>query len=194
MATENEFPVVLRFFKALSHETRLKLLGLVARRPHSVQELAALLELSEPTVSHHLALLAGLGLVEMRRDGNTHWYALEPDALFRLAQRVLSREAISALADGVSTDGWDRSVLENFLAVDGSLKTIPASRKKRRVVLAWLARQFEEGRRYPEAEVNALIQRRHWDSATLRRELVGHRMLAREAGRYWRLPEAEWHA
>jgi hypothetical protein len=51
---------------------------------------------------------------------------------------------------------------------------------------------FEADRRYPEAEVNAIIQEKHWDSATLRREMIGHRMLARDNGVYWRLPEAGW--
>jgi hypothetical protein len=40
--------------------------------------------------------------------------------------------------------------------------------------------------------VNQILQTRYWDSATLRRELVGYRMLAREKGIYWRLPEKEW--
>jgi hypothetical protein len=62
------------------------------------------------------------------------------------------------------------------------------------VILKWLAEQFEPARRYPEAEVNETIQRRYWDSATLRRELIGARMMAREAGIYWRLPETEWRA
>ena len=56
------------------------------------------------------------------------------------------------------------------------------------------AEVLTEGRRYPEAEVNAILQRRHWDSATMRREMVGWRMLAREAGVYWRLPMQQWEA
>jgi len=76
----------------------------------------------------------------------------------------------------------------------GQLKSIPASRKKRGAVLRWLMRDFESGRRYAEAEINDAIQTHHWDSATLRRELIGHRMLAREKQIYWRLPEAEWRA
>jgi hypothetical protein len=84
-------------------------------------------------------------------------------------------------------------VLRGFVDADGRLHTIPASRRKRGVVLRWLMTGFEPDRRYPEAEVNAIIQARHWDSATLRRELIGHRMLARENGIYWRLPEAGWN-
>jgi len=43
-----------------------------------------------------------------------------------------------------------------------------------------------------ELRVNELIQRHYWDSATLRRELIGYRMLNRSAGVYWRQPEKEW--
>ena len=39
--------------------------------------------------------------------------------------------------------------------------------------------------------MNALIQVHHWDSATLRREMIAWRLMAREAGIYWRLPPEE---
>ena len=185
---------LLQFFKALAHESRLKLLGLVAQREHSVQELAGLVGLKEPTVSHHLSMLKEVGLVSQRQDGNTRWYRLEPEAIANLARRVLSREQIAGLAGEPSTEtpDWQAKVLESFVRPDGKLKTIPASRKKRWAVLAWLVRQFEDGRRYPEAEINARLLERHEDSATLRREFIGYRMMAREAGVYWRLPESEW--
>jgi hypothetical protein len=187
-----DFPSLLRFFKALADGSRLKLLGLVAQREHSVQELAALLGLKEPTASHHLAMLKSLGLVQLRRDGNTHWYGFDAAAMSGLARSILSREQIVALASDVSPAAWEARVLDGFVLLDGRLKDIPASRKKRRIVLAWLMRDFEPDRRYPEAEVNALIQRHHWDSATLRRELIGYRMLARERSIYWRRAESEW--
>ncbi len=41
-------------------------------------------------------------------------------------------------------------------------------------------------------EVNETIQRHPWDCATLRREMIGARMMVRGAGVYWRLPQAEW--
>jgi hypothetical protein len=40
--------------------------------------------------------------------------------------------------------------------------------------------------------VNKVLQKHHWDSATLRRELIGYRMLKRQKGMYWRLPESDW--
>ena len=89
-------------------------------------------------------------------------------------------------------DAWETKVLASYLGADGRLAAIPASRRKRLIVLRWLARQFQPDRRYREAEVNEILQRRHWDSATLRRELIGSGMMAREAGVYWLTPECEW--
>jgi hypothetical protein len=185
---------LLAFFKALAHESRLKIVGLLASRELSGQELAALLALKEPTVSHHLAMLRELGLVRQRLDGNTHWWSLDLEALVALNRRMATRDDVAALAGGIAPDAWDRRVLDNFLASDGRLKEIPASRKKRWVVLRFLAEKFEAGRRYPEAELNEILQRHHQDSATLRREMIGYRMMARDHGIYWRLPEAEWQS
>ena len=182
---------LLKFFKAMAHESRLRIVGLLAQREWSVQELARTLGLKEPTVSHHLAVLKALGLVTARAEGTTRWHALDHDALTRLTQRVLQPALLKEVGPS-ATDDWETRVLQAFVDEDGRLKQIPASRKKRGAVLRFLMRDFSAGRRYAEAEVNAAIQRHHWDCATLRRELVGHRMLARKERVYWRLQEAEW--
>lgn len=178
---------LLEFFKAMAHESRLGIVGLLARGEKSVQELAAALALKEPTVSHHLAILKRQGIVTVRAEGTTRWHALDREALARLAQRVLQ-----PAQEAARPSSFDAKVLDAFVAKDGTLKQIPAARKKRGAVLRWLMRDFASGKRYGEAEVNALIQAHHWDCATLRRELIGHRMLARKDRIYWRLPEGEW--
>jgi DNA-binding transcriptional ArsR family regulator len=184
---------LLEFFKAMADESRLKIVGLLASGERNVQDLAQALGLKEPTVSHHLAILKRQGLVVARADGTTRWHALDRAALERMAQRVLQPVELAApIAEDV--DAWDARVLTGYVTNDGRLKSIPASRKKRGAVLRWLMRDFGSGRRYVEAEINEAIQAHHWDSATLRRELIGHRMLARENQIYWRLPEAEWRA
>jgi len=182
---------LLEFFKAMADESRLRIIGLLASGERSVQGLANALDLKEPTVSHHLAILKRQGLVTARAEGTTRWHALDRAALERLAQRVLQP---ATLAEPLvqAADDWDARVLGGYVAKDGTLKSIPASRKKRGAVLRWLMLDFESGRRYSEAEINDAIQTHHWDSATLRRELIGHRMLAREKQIYWRLPDAEW--
>jgi len=95
---------LLRFFKSLADESRLKIIGLLAATEHNVQDLAKLLKLKEPTVSHHLAILRDAGLVQMRTDGNTHWYRLDFEAL-RAVKRTLDPEGI--LNPGVLIAAFD---------------------------------------------------------------------------------------
>jgi hypothetical protein len=190
--SETDLATLLAFFKAMANESRLRIVGLLAERERSVQELAELLNLKEPTVSHHLAALKNLGLVSARAEGVTHWHALKLETLTSLNRAMLDQKSVAALTREVSDQPWEDKVLASFVDAKGALTTVPASRRKRWIVLKWLVGAFEEGRRYPESEVNELIQRRHWDCATLRRELIGCRMMAREAGVYWRLPPSEW--
>src|ERR1700737_380724 len=176
---------VLQFFKALADESRLRIVGILAGGERSVDELTAQLDLRGPTVSHHLARLRELGLVSMRADGNVHFYRLETDVLRAFSRDVLSVERIAAMADNVEADAWQRKVLRDFFEGE-QLKEIPASRKKRDVILEWLVTRFPVGVRFREVEVNELLQRHHPDSATLRRELVGAGLLQREQSIYWR--------
>ena len=185
--SQEEFQTLLQFFKVLADETRLKMIGILAGRECSVEELAAALGVREPTVSHHLAKLKALGLVRMRPEGTTHFYRLDAEALRAANKELLTREKLASLVDEGDGDAWQRKIMRDFF--DGErLKEIPASRKKRDVILSWLATQFATETRYPEVEVNAIIKRHHPDSATLRRELIGGGWMAREAGVYWRLP------
>jgi hypothetical protein len=80
----------------------------------------------------------------------------------------------------------DQRVLHNFLADDGSLRTIPSKQSKLLVVLDHLSQSFEPGRTYPETEVNDILTRFHPDHAALRRYLVENGFLTREDSVYWR--------
>jgi len=185
---EEKFYTLLRFFKALADENRLKILGILANQECSVEELAALLQLKDPTVSHHLAKLKELNLVQMRPQGNTHLYQLDSEALQSISKEIFTPDNMVSLVEDVDTKVWESKVLKNFMA-EGVLKEIPASRKKRLVILKWLASQFELGVSYPERIVNEILKRYHPDCATLRRELVGYSLMQRENGVYWRLAE-----
>jgi hypothetical protein len=187
---EPDFDATLAFLKALANEQRLRIVGLLMDRRRSVQELAALIGLKEPTVCHHLAVLGKVGLLEMTAEGNIHWYRLRADRILALGRSVFGQERIN-IDPGMDEKRWDKRILENFIE-DGQLKQIPASRKKRWVVLRWLADKFKPGEHYSEASVNKILQKHHWDSATLRRELIGYRMLKRQKGMYWRQPESAW--
>jgi DNA-binding transcriptional ArsR family regulator len=62
--------------KALSHETRLAILFMLAKREKTVMELEALLDLPQAVVSQHLARLRMDNLVDTRREGRLIHYAV----------------------------------------------------------------------------------------------------------------------
>ncbi len=185
---EDEIAAALSFFKGLADESRLRILGLLAERPRSVEELAAGLDLRTPTVSHHLQTLRRLGFVEMDQEGTTHRYRLDLRRLQDLSRELLATDKVRSLAAGDADAAWERKVLRDFFSGE-ELKEIPASRKKRLVVLRWLAERFENGRRYSEREVNEILRRHHPDVATLRREFIATGLMQREESVYWRTPQ-----
>ncbi len=177
------------FYKALADSNRLKIVGLLANRAYSVEELAALLELKPSTVSHHLAKLAQVGLVSAKTESYYNVYRLEEKALEEKTRRLLSREDFQSVAAGVDVDAYDRKVVADYRRRDGSLKTIPAQRKKLEAVLRHVVEAFEPGKRYSEKQVNKILSGFHEDTASLRRELVGYGLMKREGGGgdYWRV-------
>jgi len=176
------------FFKALADANRLKIVGLLAQRPYSGEELAALLGLKASTVSHHLSRLAGVGLVSAHAEGYYSVYRLEEAALQKTRLLFSHTDLVSAAA-GVDMDAYDRKVIGDFTRPDGSLKEIPVQRKKLEAILRYVARDFEPGKRYSEKQVNKILSRYHEDTASLRRELVGAKLMKREGGggEYWRI-------
>ena len=74
--------------KVVADPTRLRLLSLIAASPEGeicVCDLTAPLGLSQPTISHHLKVMAGAGLVEREKRGVWAYYRIVPDALSNLA-------------------------------------------------------------------------------------------------------------
>ncbi len=183
---------LLAFFKALADETRLKIVGLLANGPRTTDQLAEQLGLRAPTISHHLDKLMAAGLVgpEPAR-GHEKPYALRLDALHATAGRLLGdRTALAALAPQPSGDAYQNEIWRNFSNADGTLKEIPAQRKKLNAILERLAREFVPGTAYAEKQVNEILRRFHADTASLRRELIGARLLTRERGVYRRAADA----
>ncbi len=80
---------ISELFKALADESRTKLLHLLSQRELCVCDLAFLLDMSLPAVSHHLRFLKALRLVKARREGKNVFYGLDDDhvlGLLRLAR------------------------------------------------------------------------------------------------------------
>jgi DNA-binding MarR family transcriptional regulator len=190
---KEQFQTLLQFFKVLADESRLKIVGILANQECSVEELATLMQLKEPTVSHHLAKLKEVNLVTMRPDGNSRLYQLDSEALENISKEIFTLEKIASLIEYVDTEAWESKVLNNYLerdpnSLDGGqrLKEIPISRKKRLVILKWLSNKFEPGVEYSEQMVNEILNIYHPDYTILQKELIGYKFIQREDGIYWR--------
>lgn len=183
----------LPFFKALADANRLRVVGLLAQRAHSVEELARILELRPSTVSHHLAKMAAVGLVKSSTRGHYHLYALDVDALHEHAKRISTPATLErwAAPRTPASDPYAEKVLATFLDAQGRLKKLPMQRKKLDVVLRHALRLFEDEGPWDEREVNRRLKTLSDDVASLRRGLIDHRLLARKPGgkEYRRVPD-----
>jgi DNA-binding transcriptional ArsR family regulator len=63
-------------FKALSDPTRRSILRLLRSRPLTPSDILAKLQVSQPTLSHHLDILKRSGLVDAEREGQFIRYSL----------------------------------------------------------------------------------------------------------------------
>jgi ArsR family transcriptional regulator, arsenate/arsenite/antimonite-responsive transcriptional repressor len=77
-----------RLFKALSDETRLEMIGLLAAVGAELCacDIESHFDLSQPTISHHLKILREAGLITGERRGTWIYYAINREAIERLAE------------------------------------------------------------------------------------------------------------
>ena len=168
----NQLPELLAFFKALADENRLKIIGLLAQKPYTVEKLAEALSLGVSTTSHHLSRLTKAGLVSARVDGHYYEYSLQTANLKQMAEKILHEEDLPKLADHIRPDTFERKVFAAFTDAEGRIIAFPAQEKKFLVLINYALKAFEKGKRYTEKEVNLILERYNEDTALLRRSLV----------------------
>lgn len=171
-------PTPTDLLRAVVDPLRLAILGRAAGGALDVDAVAADLGEDRRAVLEAAGRLRAAGLLddELR---------LDREAL-RSVAADLPREAppsATVLAGDWSEE--DREVLGRFFT-GSRLHTIPTSRAKRLLVLERLAQEFEVGVRYPERQVDFMLQMFHPDYASLRRFLVDEELLTRADGVYWR--------
>ncbi len=87
------FPNPVLFAKALADETRQKIMNLVCCRWLSVSEIVEQLQVTQPTVSHHLATLREAGLVDAREEGKQTFYSLNQERVALCCGQLMIRFA-----------------------------------------------------------------------------------------------------
>ncbi|HJF28049.1 metalloregulator ArsR/SmtB family transcription factor [Acinetobacter bohemicus] len=93
------------FFKCLSDPTRLDILKIILERQNvCVCEITEILQLSQPKISRHLALLRNLSILLDERKGQWVYYRLNPDLpeWVNAVLNVLSNEVVNTAASNLS--------------------------------------------------------------------------------------------
>lgn len=81
------------FAKALADETRQKIMSLCCCNWLSVNEIVGKTNVSQPTVSHHLAILREAGLVNIREEGKQTFYTLNQDRMVACCGQLMIKFA-----------------------------------------------------------------------------------------------------
>jgi ArsR family transcriptional regulator len=79
------------FAKAMADETRQRILSLLQAGELNESDIVAHTDLTQPTISHHLALLRRANLVSARREGKHVFYRTNPACVSECCSKILAR-------------------------------------------------------------------------------------------------------
>jgi DNA-binding transcriptional ArsR family regulator len=97
LKSKRVFLLLAETFQALGDASRVQIVWSLSKGELCVKEIAELLEMSQPAVSHHLRTLRNLKLVKVRREGRVSHYSLDDDHIDSLL-----REGIEHVEDMIS--------------------------------------------------------------------------------------------
>lgn len=189
---------LVRFHKTIGDVTRIRILALLKNGPLHGQALADKLSVTPPTVTHHMSKLREADLIYERRDKNTIYFYLNEKSLIMQAEAIVKKVQASE-PDMLGGEEVERmqdkeksSVLRNFYFADGTLKHLPAQRKKKLIILEHMVKGLKAGTKYTEREINEYIRQFHPDFATIRREFIMNHYMYREQDIYEMNPPELW--
>lgn len=178
----------LALFKCLADRSRLQILKSLAQEDMYVERLAQRLGLTPPTISFHLKKLSEAGAVTSYKTQYYTMYALEKSVFMTSILDLIQEKSDEAELQNQRDEAYRQKVLDTFFEY-GKLKSIPTQKKKERIVLEEMIKAFDFGRQYTEREVNIILADFHDDFCTLRRDMVGEKLLDRDHQTYWRVEE-----
>ncbi len=176
----------ISLFKCLADKSRLQILKSLTVEDMYVERLAERLGLTAPTISFHLKKLSDAGAVTAYKNQYYMMYSLKKELFQTSILEILQQESDEAQKQAQRDADYRQRVIDAFFEY-GKLKSIPTQLKKERIVLEVIAEAFDFDRMYSEREVNIMIADFHDDFCTIRRDLVGERLLDRNGTEYWRI-------
>ena len=181
--TESE---VIALFKALSDKSRLQILKSLSIEDMYVERLAQRLDLTPATVSFHLKKLSLVGAVSSYKSQYYTMYSLNRAVLNTGILSLILDKSEEADEQQKRDEQYRQTVIDSFFEY-GKLKSIPAQRKKKRIILEVIAGKFECDHVYTEREVNMIIADFHDDFCTIRRDMISEKLLERDRTGYWKV-------
>jgi len=181
--TENE---AITLLKCVADKSRLQILKSLATEDMYVERLAERLNLTAPTISFHLKKLQDAGAVSSYKNQYYTMYSLNSAVFEVRLMDILQEKSAEDEVQQERDRQYRQKVIDTFFEY-GKLKAIPAQRKKRRIILEEIAKDFEMGKTYDEKEVNLIIAAYHDDFCTIRREMILEGLMARDHQVYWRI-------
>ncbi|MFD2912249.1 metalloregulator ArsR/SmtB family transcription factor [Jeotgalibacillus terrae] len=183
---------LVSFYKTLGDKTRIRIIVLLKNGPLHGQAIAGKLGLKPPTITHHLNKLKEIDVVYQRREKNTIYFYLNERKLEQMVSSVVRLGGDEMFESFELDEGEKAKIIKNFTNADGTLKSLPAQRKKKLILLEYMLRDLEAGRSYKEAELNEHIKKFHPDFATVRREFVMAQFMYRQDRIYELNPPEMW--
>ena len=89
LTDENILRKMAEIFKVMNDPTRLKIINALLLSEMCVCDIAALMEMTQPTISHHLKILRQSSLIKYRREGKVVYYSLDDEHIGILFQNGL---------------------------------------------------------------------------------------------------------
>lgn len=99
-----------KLMKLFSDETRLRILLLIVRKELCVCQIMGVLGISQPLVSHNLAMLNNAGLLEERKDGKLVFYSMNKE-MQRSHKKVI--DLLQEMTEGDKTFSGDMNSLKD---------------------------------------------------------------------------------
>ncbi|SHO45487.1 metalloregulator ArsR/SmtB family transcription factor [Anaerocolumna xylanovorans] len=173
----------LKLFKVLADKSRMRILKSLIIEDMYVERLAERLALTPATISFHLKKLEDAGAVTSYKDQYYMMYSLCKDIFMTNILEIIKEEADNAEEQEERDRNYRKRVIDSFFEY-GKLKSIPAQRKKERIILEEIAKSFEKGKEYSEKDINIIIADFHDDFCTIRRDMISEGILERNGNIY----------
>lgn len=133
----------------------------------TVAEIAELLKMNQQVIARKLAA----GEIEGYKIGKD-WRITEAQLTAFLERHSNKRKTSQS-----------SKVIDNFFT-DGKLKSIPAARSKRLIILKFIVSKLDRNKVYTEKEINNFLSDFYTDICTLRRELIINKLMVRKDSKY----------